>query len=83
MKRTSKAPWAEIYSPNGAGESTLYTTVIEPTYQKLLISIRKELKEDSSCTAYVVRTKRGEWGQWFEKWRTCGRKIEKYEEGWL
>lgn len=54
-----------------------------PTYRELkqkMVSIMKEYKVDEIC---VSRSRRGEWGEWFEYWNRHGDKLVKGREGWM
>jgi len=50
-----------------------------PTYRELCKNIFKHVADSSSGRVMVTRTRRGEWGQWFEIWDNTG--IIK--EGWM
>lgn len=75
-------PCAKGYNPNGAGESVLEATITKPTYRELMKEVRKWLKKREYTHVAVFRSRRGEWGEWFEKWTTCGKKVIKTKEGW-
>jgi hypothetical protein len=55
-----------------------------PTYRKLLSELRKCSRV---CTetweVYVFRSRRGEWGEWFEKWSASNGKLTKIKYGWM
>ncbi|HEY4755770.1 MAG TPA: hypothetical protein VIH28_06935 [Ignavibacteriaceae bacterium] len=55
------------------------------TYQELKKNLKSLIEEntvdDNEVT--ITRTRRGEWGEWFEKWRITEGKPEKFKEGWL
>ena len=56
-----------------------------PTYAEVKRNMKDYLNEaDAEVTVY--RHRRGEWGEWFEKWKSSyhdGRKPCIFEEGWM
>lgn len=50
-----------------------------PTYRELLKELPSLFKMAKDGTIHVYRSRRGEWGEWFEIW--AGGKIIK--EGWM
>jgi len=53
------------------------------TYREILKNLVSLLKEDRENIVTVYRTRRGEWGEWFEKWGLVDDKPVKLKEGWL
>ena len=54
-----------------------------PTYAELKRNIEQHLIDHVSDEAVsVVRSKRGEWGEWFEKWELVNGKATIVKEGW-
>ena len=55
-----------------------------PTYVLLKRSLHdifmNEIKHGD--VVYVSRSRRGEWGEWFEHWEIIANKITKTKEGW-
>lgn len=44
-----------------------------PTYRELKKDIPNKIVMDHDEDGlFVVRHRRGEWGEWFERWETCG-----------
>jgi hypothetical protein len=77
MKRQSKKPWITCYdNSNEIAEQKTFKTYAE---------LKKELKRYvlKHGNAHVTRTRRGEWGQWFEIWKMEDDKLVKVEQTWL
>lgn len=53
-----------------------------PTYRLLVKNMKILLEESSDNEVTVSRSKRGEWGEWFEVWRKSGGVIEIVKQGW-
>ncbi len=53
-----------------------------PTYQKLRREIKKFLEENITGSITVFRTRRGEWGEWFEEWELINGKPTIIRQGW-
>ena len=70
-------PWATFTNQNGE-----YITEEFETYAKLRSSMRRMLGESINGEVSVTRTRRGEWGQYFEIWQWRGKPI-KTKETWL
>ncbi len=65
------------------GERKSRTNVnVYPTYAKLKRSIGAVLRESHDECASVVRSKRGEWGEYFEHWELVNGKPTIVKEGW-
>jgi hypothetical protein len=80
MARTQKKPFVWYRSHNGTDVCMGYDTYA------ILRSKMKELMADSIDNVLnVTRTRRGEWGQWFEEWHIdeSTNKLTKVKEGWL
>jgi hypothetical protein len=52
------------------------------TYRKLKQDLKNVLKENLVDYASVVRSKRGEWGEWFEHWTLVNGKPTIIKQGW-
>lgn len=59
------------------------TTTTFPTYRELRKNLVELLKASENETITVYRTRRGEWGEWFEKWELCNNKPVLLKQGWL
>jgi hypothetical protein len=63
MKRRSKKPWVSV--PTNSFD---YKDVVYDTYAELKKNLKKHIQDSWNGRVSVTRTRRGEWGQWFEKW---------------
>ena len=53
------------------------------TYRELKREIPSLLKLDEDAEGlFVVRSKRGQWGEWFERWKLENGKPTIVKEGW-
>lgn len=43
-------------------------TKVYPTYRQLVSDIPSIIEDSIDGIAYVSRSRRGEWGEWFERW---------------
>lgn len=71
------------------------TYIDYPTYALLLRNLKQEIErfekhsrfsyEDIAKRGYVgvYRSRRGEWGEWFEHWKLEDGKLVKIKEGWM
>lgn len=73
-------PWATYRSQNGTDETRVF-----PTYAKLRGAMKAMMNDSVDNVVDVTRTRRGEWGQWFERWAINEQtnKLEKIKETWL
>jgi hypothetical protein len=78
-RRKSKKPWASItISPVG------YEDIVYKDYTTLKKNLIKLINKSWDRTVCVTRTRRGEWGQWFERWvLNENGKPYKTKETWL
>ena len=53
-----------------------------PTYTQLKREIKTYLEENITENITVFRTRRGEWGEWFEHWKLQGGKAVITKKGW-
>lgn len=53
------------------------------THVELKRNMKKIMKKYNVSYCSVNRSRRGEWGEWFEKWELVGRKLYKLKEGWM
>ncbi len=60
----SKKPWASYRSISGTNECRVFDT-----YNLLLKEMRAMMHDSMDNIISVTRTRRGEWGQWFERWQ--------------
>lgn len=53
------------------------------TYAELKKHIKTLLKDSYDDVVYVNRSRRGEWGEWFERWEIVDGKPVITKKGWL
>lgn len=54
-----------------------------PTYRELKKNLIVLLKASENEIVTVYRSRRGEWGEWFEKWGLLDDKPVLLKEGWM
>ena len=63
---------------DGKSKSFVY-----PTYAELKRKLLGVMEEYGVSEVCVSRSRRGEWGEWFEYWHTVNGKLRKGREGWM
>ena len=58
-------------------------TTICKTYAELKRNMFTILNESDNKILTVSRSRRGEWGEWFEKWGLLDGRPVKLKQGWL
>ena len=53
------------------------------TYAEVKRNMKQLLQRSDSNIVYVSRSKRGEWGEWYEHWALSGGKPIIIEQGWM
>jgi hypothetical protein len=59
-----------------------YKTLVYPTYRELCKNVKRHLDENLEDNIYVSRSRRGEWGEWYEIWTLVDGKAKIIKEGW-
>jgi hypothetical protein len=72
----NKKPWITCYDEN----KNIVEEKTFNTYKEIKRELKKYALKYYSVT--VTRTRRGEWGQWFEKYITVDKRLYKIGEGW-
>jgi hypothetical protein len=67
---------------NSYGKKNRYQTIQYPTYRELKKNLKKHLEENIENTISVSRSKRGEWGEWYEIWKLVNGNPIIVKEGW-
>jgi hypothetical protein len=67
---------------NSNGKKNPYQTIQYPTYKELKRNMKKHLEENIEENISVSRSRRGEWGEWFEIWKLVDEKPMIVKEGW-
>ena len=66
------------------GKINPYKTIQYPTYRKLLKDIKQHLINNIEGAITVIRSRKAEWGEWFETWRLGeGNKPYIVKQGWM
>lgn len=72
-----------VYKAWDSRQTESHDTREFPSYRELLKNLKDLLKEDQENIVTVYRQRRGEWGEWFEKWGLVDGKPVKLKEGWM
>jgi hypothetical protein len=67
---------------NGYRKSREITNVYD-TYAKLRRGMKAMLNASLDEMVYVSRSRRGEWGEWFEYWSLVNGKPKIIKQGWM
>ena len=59
-----------------------YKTIQYDTYRELKRNIQKHLEENLENEIHLCRSKRGEWGEWYEIWKLENGKPIIERQGW-
>jgi hypothetical protein len=58
--------------------------ILYPTYRQLVADMNSIIKKSIDGVAYVSRSRRGEWGEWFEVWQEDSfGKPAIVKQGWM
>ena len=60
-----------------------YVSIQYPTYKELKKNLLRHLQENLEPVVQVYRSRRGEWGEWFEHWQLVGGKPKIIKQGWM
>ena len=72
-----------VYKAWDTNQTESHETREFPSYRELLKNLVALLNEDKENIVTVYRQRRGEWGEWFEKWGLLDGKPVKLKEGWM
>jgi len=53
-----------------------------PTYKEVKSELKRLISDSSDNQVCVYRSKRGEWGEWFEHWSIDNNKLIITKQGW-
>lgn len=53
------------------------------TYKELKRNIKSALEDSVDNEVEVIRSRRGEWGEWFERWSIVGGKLKIIKQTWM
>lgn len=68
---------------NSYGKGSPYKTIPYPTYAALKKDLKKHLDANLEAQICVSRSRRGEWGEWFENWKLENGKPVIVKQGWM
>lgn len=69
-------------SVNSYGKENPYKTIQYKTYRELKKNLKKHLQENIENVVCVSRSKRGEWGEFYENWKLIDNKPTIIKSGW-
>lgn len=68
---------------NNINVKSPYKAIQYKTYRELRKNLMQHLLENLENQVAVSRTKRGEWGEWFENWKLIDGKPQIVKQGWM
>jgi len=68
---------------SGHGKANPYQPVQYKTYAELKRKIKQHLKENLEGIIPVCRSRKGEWGEWFENWKLIDGEPQIIKQGWM
>ena len=71
------------YKPSDYFRTGKYVSKCIQTYALVKKQMRKMLEESYDNEVDVTRERRGEWGQWFERWSLIDGKPKIIKQTWL
>jgi hypothetical protein len=74
-----------IFLYRNSSRKSEYVTEVYNTYQEVKSRVKNCLKHEKPIgnTISVSRSRRGEWGEWFEHWELINGKPKIVKEGWM
>ena len=83
----SKKPFISLYVEKPWGEERVgqktFTDYREAQKSARKILLQGDDKHGKIDSINVTRFKRGEWGEWFERWELCDGKPKIIKQGWM
>jgi hypothetical protein len=68
---------------NSFNAKSPYVTIVYNTYRELKKNLKRHLEENLEAEVSVSRSRRGEWGEWFENWQLINGKPQIVKKGWM
>lgn len=68
---------------NSYGKKSPYQRIHYDTYRELKKNIKRHLEENLEANISVSRSKRGEWGEWYETWTLSNGVAGIIKSGWM
>jgi hypothetical protein len=59
-----------------------YKNVLIPTYKEVKRKMNAFMQDSFDENVNVFRSRRGQWGEWFENWSRVGSKAKIHKQGW-
>ena len=59
-----------------------YITRLIPTYKEVKRKMNAFMQDSFDENVNVFRSRRGQWGEWFENWSKVGSKAKIHKQGW-
>ncbi len=59
-----------------------YKNVLIPTYKEVKRKMNAFMLDSFDENVNVFRSRRGQWGEWFENWSRVGSKAKIHKQGW-
>jgi hypothetical protein len=72
-----------LFGEDNRGRKKWYKSFPYKTYRKLKADLKRLMEEYHTKEVTVFRSRRGEWGEWFETWRLEDGKLHIEKEGWM
>jgi len=67
---------------NSYGKGSQYKTIQYPTYRELVKNMKRHLDDNLEVNISVSRSRRGEWGEWYEVWQMVNGKPTIIKKSW-
>lgn len=84
MSRVGAQPFKPFFDTEPNREHPKSVFIERPTYRQLKKELPALMKEYGQDKVTVFRSRRGEWGEWFEKWELLpSGKLVKTNSGWM
>lgn len=59
-----------------------YKNILIPTYKEVKRKMNAFMQDSFDENVNVFRSRRGQWGEWFENWSRVGSKAMIHKQGW-
>jgi len=71
-----------MFGEDKRGHKVWWKTFHYQTYRKLKADLKRLMEEYRTKEVTIYRSRRGEWGEWFETWQLKDGKLRIQKEGW-
>ena len=62
--------------------NSAFVSIPYPTYKELKKNLKQHLLDNLEPMVSVYRSRRGQWGEWFENWMLVGGEPKIISQGW-